>query len=167
MLWTLITKSLALAQYILVLALALDGAVHALHEVLFRRESHLSTSSISNSALPTSPAVIMAAANQAAGSSTDTFTAIFNVASTEYQTLTGEPLDTHPLATQLDSCHTPEAISNVLQKQAQEFIKFRKRDDKLMAWLDPMVNILFTFSATLGEGISLVSPVVYSIRFLS
>lgn len=27
-----------------------------------------------------------------------------------------------------------------------------------MAWLDPTVRILFTFSATLGEGIGLVSP---------
>ena len=26
-----------------------------------------------------------------------------------------------------------------------------------MAWLDPIVHILFTFSATLGEGIGLVS----------
>jgi hypothetical protein len=46
---------------------------------------------------------------------------------------------------------------NVFQKQAQAFDKFRKGNDKLMAWLTPIVNILFTFSGTLGEGIGLVS----------
>ena len=105
----------------------------------------------------------MSVADQIVGSSTDTFNTIFNLASTEYQTLTGQALDTHPLAARLDSCHTPNAISNVLRTQAQAFIEFRKRDEKLMACLDPIVNILFTFSATLGEGIGLVSPVIYSV----
>jgi len=89
--------------------------------------------------------------------STDNFTAIFQVASREYQRVTGKPLDTHPFSKELDSCDSPEAVSNVLRTQAQAFSKFRKGDEKLMAWLDPTVNILFTFSATLGEGIGLVS----------
>jgi len=89
--------------------------------------------------------------------STDNFTAIFQAASREYQRVTGKPLDTHPFSKQLDSCNSPEAVSNVLRTQAQAFSKFRQGDEKLMAWLDPTVNILFTFSATLGEGIGLVS----------
>jgi hypothetical protein len=109
----------------------------------------------------------MSTINQVAGPSTDNFTAIFNVASTEYQTVTGNRLDTHPLAAQLNACHSPESISNVLRTQAQTFGTFRKGDEKLMAWLDPIVHILFTFSATLGEGIGLVSSFIHLSRLLS
>jgi hypothetical protein len=106
--------------------------------------------------------MVASTSNQTAGPSTDSFTAIFDVAVTEYQTMTGNRLNTHPFAAQLDACHTPEAIADVFRIQAQAFIKFRKRDAKLMAYLDPIVQILFTFSATLGEGIGLVSPIIYS-----
>jgi hypothetical protein len=105
----------------------------------------------------------MSATDQIAGPSTDNFTAIFNVASTEYQTVTGNHLDTHPFATQLNTCHSPEAISGLLRTQAQAFSKFRKGDEQLMAWLEPIVHILFTFSGTLGEGIGLVSTFVHSL----
>ena len=103
----------------------------------------------------------MSATTQTAGPSTNNFTAIFNAASIEYQRLTGKSLDTHPFAAQLDTCQNPEAVSKVLRTQAQAFSKFRKGDEKLMAWLDPTIHILFTFSATLGEGIGLVSNLVH------
>jgi hypothetical protein len=103
----------------------------------------------------------MSASNQTAGPSTDNFTAIFNAALIEYQTLTGKPLDSHPFASQLDTCQNTEAVSNLLRTQAQAFSKFRKGDERLMAWLDPTIHILSTFSDTLGEGISLVSNLVH------
>jgi len=104
----------------------------------------------------------MSTITQSAGpsTSTDNFTAIFNAASTEYARLTGRRLDTHPFAAQLDACDSPKAVSDLLRAQAQAFSKFRKGDEKLMAVLDPTVHILFTFSATLGEGIGLVSRLV-------
>ena len=102
-------------------------------------------------------AILMSATNQTAGPSTDNFTAIFNAAIVEYQTLTGKPLDTHPFATQLDTCQNPEAVLDLLRTQAQAFSKFRKGVEKLMTWLDPTIHILSAFSDTLGEGISLVS----------
>jgi hypothetical protein len=108
----------------------------------------------------------MSATNQTAGPSTDNFSAIFNVASTEYQRLTGKYLDTHPFAAQLDTCKNPEAISNVLRTQARAFSKFREGDERLMAWLDPTICILLTFSDTLGEGIGLVSVVHLHITVL-
>jgi len=92
-----------------------------------------------------------------ASTSTNNFTAIFNAASAEYQRVTGKHLVTHPFATQLDACDRPKAVSDLLRVQAQALNNFRKGDEKLMAWLDPIVHILFTFSATLGEGIGLVS----------
>jgi hypothetical protein len=98
----------------------------------------------------------MSAGNQITGLPTGNFTAIFNAASIEYHRLTGRSLDTHPLAAQLDACQNPEAVSNVFRIQAQAFSKFRKGDERLMAWLDPSIHILFVFSATLGE-IGLVS----------
>jgi hypothetical protein len=106
------------------------------------------------------PIIPMSASNQTTGPSTDNFTAIFNAASIEYQTLTGKSLITHPFAAQLDACQNPDAISNLLRAQAQAFGKFREEDERLMAWLDPTIHILFTFSATLGEGIGLVSNLV-------
>ena len=103
----------------------------------------------------------MSTINQVGGPSrlTDNFTAIFEVAASEYKRVTGNPLDTHPFATQLDKCDNPQSISNVLRTQAQALGAFRKGDDKLelMESLDPIVHILFTFSATLGEGIGIVS----------
>ena len=103
----------------------------------------------------------MSATNQTAGSSTDNFTAIFNAAEDEYQTLTGKSLKTHPFATQLETCQNTDAISNLLRTQAQAFSNFRKSDERLMTWLDPTIQILSTFSDTLGEGISLVSNLVH------
>jgi hypothetical protein len=104
----------------------------------------------------------MSTSNQSAGPSNriDNFTAIFNAATTEYARVTGKHLDTHPFSAQLDACDSPKAVSGLLRSQAQAFSKFRKGDEKLMAVLDPTVHILFTFSATLGEGIGLVSRLV-------
>ena len=109
----------------------------------------------------------MSTINQVGGSSrsTENFTAIFGVAASEYQRVTGKPLDTHPFATQLDKCDSPQSFSNVLRMQAQALGAFRKGDKKLelMTWLDPIVHILFTFSATLGEGIGIVSHVIHPV----
>jgi fungal STAND N-terminal Goodbye domain len=104
----------------------------------------------------------MSASNQTAGPSTDNFTAIFNAALIEYKRLTGKRLDTHPFVAQLESCQNPETVSDVLRTQAQAFSKFREGDEKLMAWLNPIIHILSAFSDTLGEGISLVSNLVHS-----
>ncbi|KAH9985036.1 hypothetical protein BJV74DRAFT_952202 [Russula compacta] len=92
---------------------------------------------------------------QTAGPSATNFTAIFNAASAEYRRVTRKRLDSHPLADKLDTCDNPEDISNLPQTQAQAFSKFREGDEILMKWLTPTVNILFTLSDTLGEGISL------------
>ena len=101
---------------------------------------------------------------QSADPSADSFTAIFRAALDEYQLVTGKCLDSHPFATQLDTCDSPEAVSAVLRTQAQAFSRFCKGDETLMAWLDPTIKILLMLSAMLGERIGLVS---HLIRFLS
>jgi len=99
----------------------------------------------------------MSTRNQTSDPSTSTFTAIFDAALQEYKTLTRQDLAKHPLAAALQGYNSPDSILGVFRDQAQAFDKFRQRDDKLMASLTPIVNILFTFSETLAEGVSLVS----------
>jgi len=147
----------------IILALRRPGRVHrftrscmnALTTSLYLTLGHNSRSSPS----PTTHS--MSASNQTAGPSANNFTAILNAASTEYHRVTRKRLDTHPFAALLDTCNTPEAVSNIFRTQARAFSKFRKGDERLMAWLDPMVHILFAFSGTLGEGIGLVSSPVH------
>jgi hypothetical protein len=107
----------------------------------------------------------MSTTNQTAGPSrsNDNFTAIFQLALIGYETLTGKPLRTHPLATVFESCDTPQAVSTVLRTQAHAFSKFRNNNEKLMRWLDPIVHILFTFSTTLGDGVGVVSHLMHSV----
>jgi hypothetical protein len=107
------------------------------------------------SCLPT--AIPMSSVNQPTDLSISNFTNIFDAASNEYKKLTKHDLRTHPFAAALGDCDSPEAILNVFRTQEQAFDRFCKGDDRLMKWLDPIVHILFTLSATLGEGIALVS----------
>jgi hypothetical protein len=86
------------------------------------------------------------------------FTQIFNTAIDEYKKLTKEDPRTHPFAAAFNVCNTPDTILDVFRTQAQAFDRLREGDDKLMRWLNPTVQVLFTLSATLGEGISLVRP---------
>jgi hypothetical protein len=122
---------------------------------------HLHPPSVLLPIYPPSP-LPMSTINQTAGPSrsTDNFTAIFQAALNEYHTVTGKSLDTQPFAAQLDDCNSPEAFSNVLRTQAKALSKFRKGDEKLMVWLDPTIDILYTFSRTLGERIGLVSHLI-------
>jgi hypothetical protein len=100
----------------------------------------------------------MSTSNQTADPSiSSNFAAIFDAASHEYKSLTKKDLATHPLAAAIEGYNSPDAILNVFRKQASTFDRFRKGDDKLMEWLSPIMNILFKFSETLGEGVGLVS----------
>ena len=95
----------------------------------------------------------MSGSNQTTDTSTSNFPAIFEAASHEYRTLTREDLETHPFASTLEGYNSPDLILDVFRKQAKAFDKFRKGDDKLIVILSPIVNILFTFSETLREGV--------------
>src|SRR5712691_7894938 len=90
-------------------------------------------------------------------SSTD-FQSVFNAALEAYEKTTKNKLLTHPLATQLQSCDSPADILPVLRDLVQQFDQSRSNNERLRNWLDPTVNVLFAFSATLGEGIGMVVP---------
>jgi hypothetical protein len=93
-----------------------------------------------------------------ASSSSSNFQSIFNASLQAYDNKTKNKLLDHPLATQLQSRDSPNAVLSVLQDLIQQFDQRRTSDERLTNWLNPTVNVLCTFSDTLGEGVGLVSP---------
>ncbi|KAH9049974.1 hypothetical protein EDB84DRAFT_1433485 [Lactarius hengduanensis] len=97
----------------------------------------------------------MSGTQRATATTTSNFISIFEVAAKKYKKLTKQDLNTHPFSVVFDSCDSPDAVLDVFRKQAEIFDEIRKDDEGLIQWLDPMVHILFTFSAALGEGVGL------------
>jgi hypothetical protein len=89
-------------------------------------------------------------------SSSSTFQPIFNNALKAYERRTKKDLLKHPLATQLQACDSPSSILLLLQQQVQDLNRSQSSNDRLTKWLDPTVNVLYTLSETLGEGVGLV-----------
>ena len=92
-----------------------------------------------------------------ASTSSANFQSIFSASLQAYDNKTKNKLLDHPLATQLQSCDSPHTVLTVLQDLVQQFDGRRTSDERLKNWLNPTVNVLYTFSATLGEGVGLVS----------
>ena len=88
--------------------------------------------------------------------SSPNFQLVFNNALKTYEKQTKSDLLSHPLAAQLQACQSPSSILVVLQQQVQQLDQSRATDDRLTKWLDPTVNVLYAFSETIGEGVSLV-----------
>ncbi|KAI9438100.1 hypothetical protein H4582DRAFT_1878685, partial [Lactarius indigo] len=84
------------------------------------------------------------------------FQVIFDAALKSYQKQTKKDLIAHPLASQLQSCHSTSAILAILQDQVREFDQAHSGDDRLTKWLIPTVNVLYAFSAAVSEGVGLV-----------
>ncbi|KAH9055258.1 hypothetical protein EDB87DRAFT_1642436 [Lactarius vividus] len=91
-----------------------------------------------------------------ASSSHSNFQSILLASLRAYEKQTKKDLLSHPLAARLSSCDSPAAILTVLQDQVQDFEQSRSVDERLTKWLDPTINVLYAFSATLGEGVGLV-----------
>ena len=82
---------------------------------------------------------------------------IFNAALETYNRKTKKDLAKHPLLPKLQSCESPDAILNVLQEQVPASSQSQNSDKGLTKWVAPTVNVLHSFSATLGEVAGLVS----------
>jgi hypothetical protein len=89
--------------------------------------------------------------------SSTNFETIFTAALKEYKKQTQNDIASHPLATQLRSCDSSSAILAVLRIQVQTFDQSQTPDEKWTQWLDPTVNVLYAFSAALGNGVGVVS----------
>jgi hypothetical protein len=81
---------------------------------------------------------------------------MFSAALEAYEKATKNKLLAHPLATELQSCDSPAAILSLLKNLVQESDQRSSSDQRLGNWLNPTVNVLYTFSATIGGGIGLV-----------
>jgi hypothetical protein len=81
---------------------------------------------------------------------------IFNAALKAYKKKTGNDITSHPLATELQSCDSPDAILAVLQRQIPSQDLSQNGDKPFEKYLIPTVNVLYALSDTLGEGIALV-----------
>ncbi|KAH9175546.1 hypothetical protein EDB89DRAFT_1903675 [Lactarius sanguifluus] len=81
---------------------------------------------------------------------------IFVAALKAYEKKTKTDLLTHPLATQLQSCDSSSDVLAVLRHRVNEFDQSRSLDERLSSWLNPTINVLYAFTATLGEGVGLI-----------
>jgi hypothetical protein len=73
-----------------------------------------------------------------------------------YEETTNIKLLTHPLAAQIQSCDSPTATLSVLRDLMQQFDQRHRSDQGLTNWLNATMKVLYTFSATLGQGVSVV-----------
>ena len=89
------------------------------------------------------------------------FTSIFNTALEKYNRKTNQDLAKHPLLPRLQSCHSPDAILAILREQTPEFNQSQDTDNGLTRWMAPTVNVLYSFSATLGGVVGLVSISIF------
>jgi hypothetical protein len=96
------------------------------------------------------------ASNQVPIDPASNFALIFRGACDEYKKHTGHDLYAHPFTKELESCNSPDLILDVLRRHAETFIRRHKNHERLLSFLSPIVNVLFIFSATLGEGVGLV-----------
>ena len=74
-----------------------------------------------------------------------------------YRKRTKNDLLLHPLTSQLQVCNSPADILAVLQQQVQGLDQSRNCNERWTKWLSPTVDVLYTFSETLGECIGGVS----------
>jgi len=83
---------------------------------------------------------------------------LFDAALQSYEKQTGFKLIDHPLARQLEDCHTVDSVMDILQHQAWALPGFREDDGKIMRSLKRVVHVLHALSTntTLGEGTGLV-----------
>ena len=85
------------------------------------------------------------------------FRALFESALQSYEKTTGITLADHPLAVQLQSCHTIESVTVALEGQVLTFGDFRG-SDRVMKSIKSTLSILTRLStpASLGDAIGLV-----------
>ena len=90
--------------------------------------------------------------------------ALFNAALRAYKNQTGKDIASHPLATELQSCDSPDAMLTVLRRQIPIPDQSQNVDEPLEKCLVPTISVLCALSDTLGEGVGLVN---ITLSFLS
>ena len=89
-------------------------------------------------------------------SSSPNFQLIFNNALEAYRRRTKKDPLLHPLFAQLQNCNSPSDVLALINQQIQGLHQSQRDDERLTRWVDPTVRVVYTFSETLGAGVSLV-----------
>ncbi|KAF8267773.1 hypothetical protein EI94DRAFT_1272333 [Lactarius quietus] len=123
--------------------------------------THIFYSAIVTSILAIASAMSSSIPGQTSSEFSD-FKSIFDAglshALSEYKKKTGKPLLDHPLAAELQRCDSVDAIKATFHVQAATFQRFRDCDQKMTEWIDPVVDVLYTFSNTLGGVVGIAFP---------
>ena len=85
------------------------------------------------------------------------FLSILNAALDDYHKRTGIDLTKHPSAVQLQNCHSPDDVLQLLQERETSFKHYRENYRKLIDCLRPVVKVIHALSGILGERAGLVS----------
>ncbi|KAH9984695.1 hypothetical protein BJV77DRAFT_965965 [Russula vinacea] len=75
-----------------------------------------------------------------------------------YKRKTKKDLASHPLLPSFQFCESSDAVLTVLREQIPAFSQSQNGDDRLTKWVAPTVNVLYSFSATLGGGVGIAFP---------
>ena len=89
--------------------------------------------------------------------SSSNFQSLFDAALCRYTEQTGINLATQPFAQDLQHCHSPDDLLNVLQDRAKRFQAYRDANRKLFKCLKPIVQTLHAVSGVLAEASGQVS----------
>ena len=87
-------------------------------------------------------------------SSSANYQVIIDNALEAYKKITGNDLSSDPLLRKLESCNSPDTVLDVLREQIPAFDQSGSR---LTTWVKPTINVLYTFSSTIGGAVGLVS----------
>ena len=85
------------------------------------------------------------------------FHATFEASLKKYEKKTEISLLTHPLMAQFQDCNSPADILVVLRSQVPQSEQTTSADEKLIKWLDPIVNVLFPSSPVISAYVGLVN----------
>jgi len=102
-----------------------------------------------------SPRSIMSTAS----TSHSNFLPIFNAALESYKRKTKTDLASHPFLPSIQSCDPPVAVLTVFREQFPAFSRSQNDNDNRnpTKWVTPTVNVLYSFSETMGLVVGLVS----------
>ncbi|KAF8469857.1 hypothetical protein DFH94DRAFT_772979, partial [Russula ochroleuca] len=86
------------------------------------------------------------------------YQSIFDSALEAYKKKTGKDLTKDPLLRSLENCDSPDAVLTILRAQLLGPGQSQSSRDKMTTWLNPTVNVINAFSATIGGGVGLAYP---------
>ena len=91
---------------------------------------------------------------------TSSYQVIFDNALEAYNKKTKKELRSHSLLPKLQACNSPDAVLTVLRDQIPAYEQSHSTsgtNDELTNWLNPTINVLYSFSEAIGAGVGLVS----------